>query len=62
MVDDKMMPFTFIALLNFIMGAYVHAKYRESGIDQQKMIRVVNLCATGVCMLLVSWFVKLYMY
>lgn len=62
MVDDRMLPFTFMALLNFIMGAYVHAKYKESGTDQQKMMRIVNLCAAGVCVLLVSWFVKLYIY
>jgi len=60
MMDDKMLPFTFMALLNFIMGAYVHAKYKESGVDQEKMMRVVNLCTTGICVLLVSWFIKLY--
>lgn len=61
MLEDRMMPFTFIALLNFIMGAFVQAKYNESGEEQRKMMRVVNICTTFVCVLLASWFMKLYM-
>jgi hypothetical protein len=60
MLDDKMLPFTFMALLNFIMGAYVQAKYKETGKDQKLMMRAVNMSSIGICLLLVSWAVKMY--
>ena len=60
MMDDKMLPFTFLAILNFIMGAYVRAKYHESGTDQKVMIKAVNWCTAVMCMLLFGWIMKFY--
>lgn len=58
MMDDKMLPFTFIAIMNFIMGAYVRAKYYESGAEQKVMIKAVNWCSAAVCLLLFGWLMK----
>lgn len=60
MTDDKMLPFTFIALMNFIMGGYVRAKYHESGADQKAMIKVINWCSAAVCLLLFGWLMKFF--
>jgi hypothetical protein len=55
MVDDRMLPFTFIAIMNFIMGGYVRAKYHESGPDQKMMLRAVNWSSVIVCLLMTTW-------
>lgn len=58
MMDDKMLPFTFIAAMNFIMGGYVRARYWETGTDQKQMMKVVNWCSTGVCLLIAVWLIN----
>ena len=58
MVDDKMLPFTFLAIMNFIMGAYVRAKYHESGNDQKIMMRTVTWSSAIICLLLAGWLTR----
>lgn len=58
MMDDKMLPFTFIAVMNFIMGGYVRARYWETGPDQKQMMTIVNWCSTAVCILLSVWLIN----
>jgi hypothetical protein len=58
-LDDRMLPFTFIAILNFIMGAYVRGKYWETGSDQKILMKAVSWSTTGVFVLLAAWFIKL---